>query len=1073
MRPIKELVQELKASYPRLEEAIPGLKRKSDIEYRGVCPSCEEERLGVFPKDQRFWCYGCECNGDIIEYYRIIGRGTMEQQIARMGEGNLGIPTGSATQISFTLFSKDKGILTKRMKLENGQLDKDASECRMSRGRAETVTLAPEQFGAFLQGLKQNQAIAHGICGHSKVEIVSKSRETGAKSRGGLPVIARTKEHFRYPEGPGLLMLDHDKARDNAVSLDAKALTAYSPDKLAEIISNFFPEIKQAAYVAACSTSSCIYSAETGEELRGKGAGFHLYLFPNNAADVPRFLAVLGKRLVLAGYGRVEISRAGSLLERTLADLLVGSPERLDFVAGAVCDKGLEQRRPEPEQHPGGLLDTAKLPDLSTEEEAAYQEIVRQLKEKAQPTQETIKAAYVEQEAEKLASSSGISLEQARETVKTRQGHILADADLLQFAHLKEPVSVAHALDNGPEFDGKACADPLEPEYNSSRSTAKFYWNEGRKPLVQSHAHGGIQYTFRRFAAAAEPEEKKTPEVWSFADVKEMLEHPELLKWMICTDQELDTIQRHGIAGEILLHNSFRPAELNAVRDMMKKQLGVAKGEQDKLLKVALKEQPKAKAEPDGDWFLVEERKGELKLAAQSRAAQIISEMTSGKFVYTSDTESWYRFTGTHWSKCIKKEFNNHLVESLTKGTGTVGFSAGYMDGVESIMVNSGLNIPVSELEREAVPFRNGILDTETGDFQPTTPENAMIWCLPYDYNPNASCDFFNAWLDEVCDDEKKGLQRMVRAVINVSLVPRPDLHFFVHLFGRPRTGKGTFTRLLQKIVGPDNFYVSDIELLENSVTGRFEAVNFGGKRILIFNEFPSHIKTSKFLALTGRDAMRCEEKRKQGGASLIYAGLVLMAGNSLFSTDDQTNYAIEERRRTLSFDAVMSAEDRKEFTDAGGERLLHEDIPGIINWALGMSREEVSEVFYNPPAKVVAANQAAEVVASPVVKFVSEHVRYNPAGKVYPGFKRPYKGDSGRDEFEGQEDKLYPRYLAWCLREDKKPLGRTRALDAVVDAVNRKMVPEGGESVGKGKEDKKGTPITGIELVPWGDVYN
>jgi hypothetical protein len=212
-------------------------------------------------------------------------------------------------EFSFTLFIKDKGILTKRMKLENGQLDKDASECRMNRGRAETVTLAPEQFGAFLQELKPNQAIAHGICGQSKAVIVSKAKENGARAANGLPVIARSKEHFRYPAGPGVMMLDHDKARANSVALDDKALQAYTPDRLVEIISGFFPEIIHAAYVSACSTSSCIYSAETNEELRGKGAGFHLYLFPNNAADVPRFLSVLGKWLVLAGYGRIEISR--------------------------------------------------------------------------------------------------------------------------------------------------------------------------------------------------------------------------------------------------------------------------------------------------------------------------------------------------------------------------------------------------------------------------------------------------------------------------------------------------------------------------------------------------------------------------------------------------------------------------------------------------------------------------------------------------------------------------------------------------------------------------------------------
>jgi P4 family phage/plasmid primase-like protien len=486
------------------------------------------------------------------------------------------------SSISFTLFSKDKGILTKRMKLADGRLEKDASECRMNAGQAETITLAPAQFGTFLQGLKSHQAIAHGICGHSKTLIVSKAKESGATTANGLPVIARTNEHFRYSEGPGLLMLDHDKARDNAVALDDKALTAYTPDRLIEIISSFFPEIIHAAHVWACSTSSCIYNTETNEELRGKGAGFHLYLFLKNAVDAPRFLKVLGKRLFLAGYGRVEISRAGSLLERTLADLLVGSPERLDFVAGAVCDKRLEQRRPEPEYHSGGLLDTAKLPDLSTEEEAAYQEIVRQLKEKAQPTQETIKATYLEQEAEKLASSSGgaISLEQARETVRTRQSHVLADVDLLHFGHLKEPVSVALLLEHGPEFNGKSCADPLEPEYNGSRSTAKFYWNDGRNPLVHSFAHGEIKYSFSRFA-------KPERDDWSFAEVEEILElRPELLKWILCAalDQELSRTQKNAIAQDIIKHNSFTSLELDAVKDMIKKRLGIAKGAQEKVL---------------------------------------------------------------------------------------------------------------------------------------------------------------------------------------------------------------------------------------------------------------------------------------------------------------------------------------------------------------------------------------------------------------------------------------------------------------------------------------------------------
>lgn len=412
----------------------------------------------------------------------------------------------SEKEFSFTLMTKAKGILTKRIKLIDGEIEKDSSDCRMSRGRAETVRMEPEKFGEFISSLESNQALVHGVCAYDKALIVSGKQLTTKPQtdKKGLPIISRTKAFFQHPDGPGLLMLDHDKPRDNAVVLDDKALQTYSPKELISTIADFFPAIKEAARGAACSTSSCIHDAATGAELRGRSAGFHLYLFPRNAADAPRFLDVLGKRLILAGYGRIEFSRSGAVLLRTPVDLLVASPERLDFVAGAVCDKDLEQRRPDPEYQPGGLLDTKALNDLTPEEEKAYQEIIQELKAKGAPDQEQIIAAYLEQEAEKLSSGSGgkISITKAQKAVQARQHHILVDDDLLFFAHLQEPVSVAGALDNGPKFDKKSCADPLEPEYDGgSRSKARFYWNAGGNPLIYSQAHGGIQYQFKRYGA--------------------------------------------------------------------------------------------------------------------------------------------------------------------------------------------------------------------------------------------------------------------------------------------------------------------------------------------------------------------------------------------------------------------------------------------------------------------------------------------------------------------------------------------------------------------------------------------
>jgi hypothetical protein len=62
---------------------------------------------------------------------------------------------------------------------------------------------------------------------------------------------------------------------------------------------------------------------------------------------LPELADVLFKRMWLGGHGYIVISRAGSMLVRSIFDASVFSPERLDFVAGANC-VDCEQRRPQP-----------------------------------------------------------------------------------------------------------------------------------------------------------------------------------------------------------------------------------------------------------------------------------------------------------------------------------------------------------------------------------------------------------------------------------------------------------------------------------------------------------------------------------------------------------------------------------------------------------------------------------------------------------------------------------------------------------------------------------------------------
>jgi len=440
-------------------------------------------------------------------------------------------------KVRTSILTKSRGPLTKILRLEDGLLIKDGSECRMFAGTIKTVSISsPDGFARMLRTRQPSQAIAHGVSEFPEARVVTASnlakQPASHQPAGALPIIARTKDFIKYPDGPAVLMFDHDKAREDAVAENEVALRSYKPAELIGLIATVMPEISGAAWVSTPSTSSCIYDKD-GNELRGEGAGSHTYLFVENGKDIPRFLEVLGKRLTLAGYSRVETSRSGSLLHRVLVDLTVGSPERLDFVAGAVCEDGLIQKLPAPTITNGTLLNTALLPDLTPEEELQYKSIRGRMAELARPAQEAVRGQYVELEAGKLVKEQqGLDIETARMTILSRQDHVLTDSDHLYFAHMKkgQAVTVADVLNNPASYDKKPLADPLEPEYDGcSMTKARLFWNDGA-PIINSFAHGQTRYTFERFEKQAVAPKVDAPKFRFISSTDLKLEVPH---WLI------------------------------------------------------------------------------------------------------------------------------------------------------------------------------------------------------------------------------------------------------------------------------------------------------------------------------------------------------------------------------------------------------------------------------------------------------------------------------------------------------------------------------------------------------------
>lgn len=396
--------------------------------------------------------------------------------------------------VSFTIF-KSGDVLSKTFGLDPTRNIIKTPAAQMFAGTAQWVSLDFWDFGKVLSDADDKTAFGYGLHDSEAFGEHVKITVSGRKNESKR-VLSRTQKYFEYRAQPGILMNDHDP-NPCGPSVTAGELQA--------ILENIFPPFTGAACCVRGSLSSGVH--RPGEQPQ-PGKGFHIYSPVQDASDIPRFGTVLFKRLWLAGHGYIAISAAGTFLIRSILDASVYSPERLDFVGRPVVGEGLKWTPTEPVYKLGGYLDTRLLPDLATDEEQAFNELVAGAKTKAEPERARIRAAWVETQV-KRQSGRGIPEDRARRALYQigKDGarfELYADF-ILDFAN-GNSATVGEVLKSLRQYDGKALADPFEGR-DYGTTTAKFYANsEAGHPCVNSNAHGGILYFLH-----ATPEPKEEP----------------------------------------------------------------------------------------------------------------------------------------------------------------------------------------------------------------------------------------------------------------------------------------------------------------------------------------------------------------------------------------------------------------------------------------------------------------------------------------------------------------------------------------------------------------------------------
>src|SRR5262249_29258001 len=147
-----------------------------------------------------------------------------------------------------------------------------------------------------------------------------------------------------------------------------------------------------------------------------------------------------------------------------------------------------------------------------------------------------------------------------------------------------------------------------------------------------------------------------------------------------------------------------------------------------------------------------------------------------------------------------------------------------------------------------------------------------------HSYDPHAACPKTQAWMHETVGGAHDQVQ-VLRAYAKAVVTRRVALQRYLEIIGPGGTGKGTYIRLLQALVGSENTAASELKHLE---TNRFELSMLRGKLLLLVTDAERYSGPVNALkAITGQDFVRMEEKYKTPRTEIAPVMVVISANEA------------------------------------------------------------------------------------------------------------------------------------------------------------------------------------------------
>lgn len=436
------------------------------------------------------------------------------------------------------------------------------------------------------------------------------------------------------------------------------------------------------------------------------------------------------------------------------------------------------------------------------------------------------------------------------------------------------------------------------------------------------------------------------------------------------------------------------------------------------------------------------EKPSKAKPPAANKLAKHIADKYREKLAWNIEVREWYSYGLTQdgiWEKEPKE-----AIEQVVR----VELDAQLPDGYSHRQLTDIINLLKSDLlvkkwnqTRGLIPLQNGVLHKKTKKLSPHSPGYRLTHCLPFAYDPDATCEPIVNWLRETVGHNEE-LVTFLLVYLNAVVNQRADLQRYLELIGPGGTGKSTYMKLASYLIGERNVHTTKHQILEES---RFESANLAGKLLTLITEADQYVGAVNVLkAITGQDQLHYEQKMKQAGDGFIYQGMVITAGNEPSRSTDYTS-GLARRKLSVWFRNFIPSHKRRDLDSE-----FKQYLPGLLNLVLTYSDEEVTDWIRNAEKKCPALREYHREMlceTNPIADWLDNKVLRVPGTRHNPAF-------------------LYNAYKDYSEEMGQRPISQKRFSSLLIDLC---QVQLGWSDVTKGR-DRLGRYVLGLGLRPDGD---